>query len=313
MKIAILGATSQIAKDLICQWSLLNQKYELSLFARRIDVVGEFVQRLKWQRSIVIHHLDDFASSTENYDAIINFIGFGDPSRIANNLNVIMQVTHYYDEIVMCYLEKHQECRYLFLSSGAVYGNVFFEPVNEKTDSRISINNIMPHDFYSMAKLYAEVRHRVNNNYTIIDIRVFNIFSRNQDLDARFFITDIVRSIRDRTVLVVSPDTIVRDYLHPSDFQQLIDIFLLKDKHINMAVDCYSKSSIDKFELLDALVDRYGLHWKLDPDMPIVNATGSKKNYFTENKIAKKLGYVPHYSSLDTICTEIDALFNITG
>ena len=99
-------------------------------------------------------------------------------------------------------MQVHPACRYLFLSSGAAYGSSFNEPANmEIRQPVVAINDLSPHEWYGVAKLHAECRHRSHPELPIIDIRVFNYFSRTQDISARFLITDILRAIRDKTVL----------------------------------------------------------------------------------------------------------------
>jgi len=111
------------------------------------------------------------------------------------------------------YVQLYPQCRYLFLSSGAAYGCSFEATVDENTSAVIAINNFQSQDWYGVAKLHAECRHRSHPELPIIDIRVFNYFSRSQDISARFLITDILRAIRDKTVLKTSSDYIVRDFI----------------------------------------------------------------------------------------------------
>ncbi|MCX7100863.1 MAG: NAD-dependent epimerase/dehydratase family protein, partial [Methylobacter sp.] len=138
----------------------------------------------------------------------------------------IFDVTLKYDEITLNYVRQYPQCRYLFLSSGAAYGLSFDTPVDENTKAVVAINNLQPQEWYAVAKLHAECRHRSHPELPIIDIRVFNYFSRTQDISARFLITDILRAIRDKTVLKTSSDFIMRDFIHPTDFYKLVSALL---------------------------------------------------------------------------------------
>lgn len=308
MKIAVLGATSQIAQDLLRQWKKNNKNYDLALYSRRADVVSEFMNEIAWEQPFVSLLIADFQHTEESFDAIINFIGHGKPGSIVASATEIMKVTAHYDDIVMRYLYSHHDCKYLFLSSGSVYGSIFDQPVSNDSTACVPINNITSRNAYSIAKLYAEAKHRLNNTNTIIDIRVFNIFSRYQNLNSGFFITDIVRAIRDNTILNVSPDHMVRDFLHPDDFFRLIDVLLGLKVKTNTSVDCYSKEPVDKITLLEYCSTMYGLMWRYDKEYVVINSTGGKSNYYSKNKKAEHFGYHPLFSSLDTISTEIDAL-----
>ena len=85
MKIAILGATSQIAKDLVLAFSKQDH-HELVLFARRPEIVMQWLASVGLLERCVI---SDFAafSADEHFDAIINFVGVGDPSSGNGRIN----------------------------------------------------------------------------------------------------------------------------------------------------------------------------------------------------------------------------------
>lgn len=104
------------------------------------------------------------------------------------------------------------------MSSGAAYGEAFNEPVNKNTKAIININNLKQKDWYAVAKLHAECHHRTLSHISIVDIRIFNYFSHTQDMESRFLITDITRAINSKEILNTSAESIVRDYISPSDF-----------------------------------------------------------------------------------------------
>lgn len=304
MRIAILGATSQIARDLIVSFSAEEDKY-LHLFARSPDKV------VNWLPSVGLserYPVDDFSGfSKQEFDAIINFVGIGNPAQALVMGNSIFDITLCFDEMVLDYLRIHPTCRYLFLSSGAAYGASFNEPANRDTPAVIAINNLAPHEWYGVAKLHAECRHRSHPELPIIDIRVFNYFSCTQDISARFLIADILRAIRDRTVLKTSPDYIVRDFLHPSDFYNLVSVLLSAPSN-NAAVDCYSRAPIDKPNLLAAMQKEFGLQYETTEAATSVNATGGKPHYYSLNTRAGDFGYQPVMTSLEGLLQEATAI-----
>ena len=306
MKIAILGATSQIARDLIVSFSSEENK-QLHLFARRPDDVT------KWLKSVGLSErylVDDFAVFGEQeFDAVINFVGVGNPAQALAMGRTIFDITLRFDELVLSYLQTHPTCRYLFLSSGAAYGSVFNEPANHNTPAIVAINSLAPHEWYGVAKLHAECRHRAQPELAIIDIRVFNYFSHTQNIDARFLITDILRAIRDKTVLKTSSDFIVRDFLHPSDFYQLVSL-LLAAPAVNTVVDCYSLAPIDKPSLLNAMQEKFGLQYETTKAIASVNATGSKSHYYSLNNRAADFGYQPSLTSLEGVVIETSKILS---
>lgn len=302
MHIAILGATSQIAKDLILSLST-NSHYKLTLFARRPDVVKQWLDSVGLAVQHLVNSLDNF-SIEKKFDALLNFVGIGNPAQAALMGASIFDITLKYDDLSLNYIRHHPECRYLFLSSGATYGASFNEPVNRQSKAMISINDLLPQDWYAVAKLYAECRHRSLLDFSIIDIRVFNYFSCTQDMSARFFICDILRSIVDKSVLKTSSEYIVRDYLHPADFYQLISS-LLSAPATNAVVDCYSLAPTSKLDLLSFLQERFGLCYEFSDANTSVNATGSKPYYYSLNTRAADFGYQPTMTSLQGIENEV--------
>lgn len=300
MRIAILGATSQIARDLIVSFSGTTNS-QLHLFARRPDEVTKWLAFTGLSGRYPVEEFSGFAK--QEFDAVINFVGVGNPAQAMAMGNSIFDVTLRFDEMVLEYLRTHPACRYLFLSSGAAYGAIFNKPATRDTSAVVAINNLAPHEWYGMAKLHAECRHRSHPELPIIDIRVFNYFSRTQDLSARFLITDILRAIRDKTVLKTSSDYIVRDFLHPSDFYNLVSA-LLSAPSANAAVDCYSRAPIDKPNLLAAMQNEFGLRCEITEANASVNATGGKPYYYSLNTRAADFGYQPAMTSLEGIIAE---------
>jgi nucleoside-diphosphate-sugar epimerase len=306
MKIGILGSTSQIAKDLIFLF-LTNTENNLHLFARRPDDVRNWLNNTGLSDRYLI---DDFSAfGIQEFDVIINFVGVGNPEKAAAMGASIFDVTLQYDELALNYLREHPVCRYIFLSSGAAYGPNFDEPVNAETKAIVDINKLQPQDWYGISKFHAECRHRSLPHLSIVDLRVFNYFSHMQDLEAKFFITDIVRAIRDKAVLKISDDYMVRDYIGPADFYQLVNK-ILTSPATNIAVDCYSKSPIDKITLIEIMHFKFGLRYELVKIADTVNATGIKSNYYSLNKRAENFGYQPILSSADVIQTECQFMLN---
>ena len=120
MRIAIFGATSQIAKDLVLSFAA-QSGHELVLYARRLEVVS------RWLKSSGLagqYAVADFAAfnADAHFDAILNFVGVGNPAQAAAMGASIFDVTLKYDEMALDYVRQHPNCRYIFLSSGAAYG-----------------------------------------------------------------------------------------------------------------------------------------------------------------------------------------------
>ena len=298
MKIAIFGATSEIAKDLILSFAS-NDSNDLTLFARRPDIVEQWLGFVGLEERFRTLDFDAFDSSMK-FDAILNFVGVGDLAKAQEMGAAIVEVTERYDNLALNYLTLHPECKYIFMSSGAAYGTNFSEPATEDTQALIPINHIKADNFYAIAKILAELRHRSLFGLNIVDVRIFNYIGRTQNLNSGYLIADVINAIKNKALLLTSSENIVRDYLSPADFHQIIQKTLLAPS-INTAIDCYSKSPISKFQMLSVLQDRFDLRYELSPVNVGINATGAKFNYYSLNHLAEQFGYIPSLDSITSI------------
>ncbi|KQV47553.1 MULTISPECIES: NAD(P)-dependent oxidoreductase [unclassified Duganella] len=297
-RVAILGANSQIAKDLILSLAREGRR-DLLLYVRDQAAMRDWLAAR--QLDCAVHGYDSYGSAP--HEAVLNFVGVGDPQRAARMGGDIFAITQQYDDLALAGLRANPERRYLFLSSGAAYGSGFLQPAGPDTVASLAINHLAPQDYYAVAKLHAECKHRAMPDHAITDLRVFNYFSRSQDLAGRFFITDILRAIRDGQVLQASDSQMVRDYLHPDDFHRMVAC-VLDGAPGNLALDCYSRAPISKTELLSLMQQRFGLRYELAAGAAGVNATGGKPHYYSTQRLAAALGYQPAYSSAEGVAAE---------
>lgn len=301
MHIAILGATSQIAKDLILSFTEYSD-YELTLFSRRPEANSGWLISKGLLNKYPVMSFEEF-NINQHFDVLVNFVGVGNPAQAAAMGASIFDVTLKYDDLALGYLQSHPDCRYIFLSSGAAYGSSFDVPVDANTKAVIPINNLQPQDWYGVAKLHAECRHRSLTYLPIVDVRVFNYFSHTQDMDARFLITDIMRAIRDKTVLITSADHMLRDFIGPDDFYRLVNA-ILTSPATNDVVDSYSKAPIGKPTLLEVMCEQFGLKYEITETNMSMNATGKKPHYYSLNKRAADFGYEPKFTSIYALLVE---------
>lgn len=300
-KIAVLGATSHIAKGLIYNFNKKSEEYDLTLFARNIEKTKEFCNKEK----INTLNIKEFSSFDDGiYDVIINCVGAGTPTKLKELGGEIFEITEKYDNMCIEYINKRVETLYINLSSGAVYGKEFDKAISNETKVEIDINNLTGSDFYSLAKINSEAKHRAMDKYNIVDLRVFAYFSRFIDLDGKYLMTEIVNSIKENKVFRTTAVDIVRDYVHPEDFFSLVEK-CIEQKKINDVFDVYSLKPVTKFELLKGISESMSFNYEIDGELEFVNATGLKSTYYSENKKAEKIGYRPKYSSMESIKEEI--------
>lgn len=304
MRIALLGATSQIAKDLILSF-LGREEHELTLYGRRPEAIFAWLAPRRGARHYRVADLATF-DATHPFDAIINFVGISNPAAAIDMGAGILNVTSRVDNMAMAYLEHHPQCRYIFLSSGAAYCSKFDTPADLDTCCSIAINRLEDQDWYGLAKMHAECRHRARTKLSIVDLRVFSYFSRTQDISARFLLTDALRAIQNGTTLQTSAAQSFRDYLHPSDFHALVECVLAHPPS-NAALDCYTLGEVGKWTLLDTLQRQFSLRYEIAGPEAALNATGAKPHYYSKNRQAASYKYVPSMSSLDGVIKEVQA------
>jgi nucleoside-diphosphate-sugar epimerase len=309
-KIAVLGSTSHIAKGLIKNF-LEDGRFSMHLYTRSPDKVVGFLETLgkSTGNNYFVHEgYKDFLRSS--YDVIINCVGVGTLKKPGNNYSSYFMVTEKYDNLVIEYLLKNPNTLYVSFSSGAVYGREHSAPAEENTINEIRANKISPADYYAIARLNSEAKHRSFNNLKIIDLRIFSYFSRFIDLTDGYFITEVLNCISNHKVLITNNLNIVRDYIHPNDLFSIIRKCMDAGK-INAAFDVYSTRPVEKREILDYFSSEYGLKYETGQSPDQVSPTGSKEIYYSINTGATNIGYEPTFSSIDTIEQESKYILSI--
>lgn len=293
MQIAIVGASSYIAKDLILSY---NDEHELFLFCRRPDEMRTFMQTAGLTKFSVHEYHEILTEKGWYLDAVLNFVGAGDPQHVINMGADIFRITEKYDGYALCFLRK-PETKYIFISSGAAYGNNFERPVTSTTPAIFPMTPTPSH-YYGLAKYQTECAHRLIDR-PIVDLRVYSYFSDTQNLSRRFMITDMLRAIKNNDWFKAHKNFMYRDYIGAVDFRQAVDAILVA-KPINRAFNCYSSAPIEKEELLELMSSRFGLRVEISNE-PLLIATGVKPYYYSIDRDLSKLGYIPTQSSLSSI------------
>lgn len=298
LNIAILGATGHIAKNLIVGLSS-SKRYELYLFARSMERLTSFLVENDITDKTHVFDYKQFQDSAA-YNVIINCIGIGNPQDLIHAPFSVFQITEQYDNMILQYLQMKPDTIYINLSSGATYGSDFASPATNNKLLDLNINRLSLKDYYGISKLHMEAKHRSLDDFRIVDLRIFGFFSSYIDLKSKFLLTEVIEHIWTRKVLNTSPENIIRDYVHPEDFLRLVECCM--DENIqNDVYDVYSLKPATKFEILDYFVREYGLKYEVKNSSLYDSVTGSKTNYYSINEKALNIGYLPSYTSLDSI------------
>jgi nucleoside-diphosphate-sugar epimerase len=304
MNIVIMGATSHISKGLIDRF-LHSGDDHLYLFARSADQIKQFLDGSGRPDNAHLTICTDYQAFTLfSYDVIINCVGVGTRNKHNFDFTRYFSVTEEFDGLGIGYLQdRNPGALYISFSSGAVYGRGFSTPPEEGSVNSLQVNHIVPEDYYGIVRINAEAKHRAHRHLRIIDLRIFSYFSRYINLTDGYFITDVMQAILNKKVLVTDSTNIVRDYLHPDDLFGII-IKCIHAGKINQAIDVNSLRPVAKQEILDYFSLDYGLKYERRDRSENASATGAKYNYYSTCNRASLVGYVPRFSSMDTLKNE---------
>lgn len=306
--IAILGATGHIARSII--YSFKDEpNFILHLFTRSVEKTKAFTQEIGLL-NVPINTYDKFNDS--DYSCIINCVGIGNPSRLKSNPDEVFFLTEEMDLFVIKHLRVHPQTTYINFSSGAIYGTEFSMSAQNNSNANIAINDLKLSDFYGIAKINSEAKHRSLHDLNIIDLRIFGFYSQFIELDRPYLLTEVINSIITDKTFITSNINIVRDYIHPSDLAELVKR-CMEQKKMNTAFDIYSKEPISKFDMLDYFKSSYNFVYSIKQNSNIISVTGSKDNYFSDNKRLSLIGFEPRHTSLECISFITSAILKQYG
>jgi nucleoside-diphosphate-sugar epimerase len=298
--IGIFGSTGHISQNLI-SYFYKNNYGKLILFSRNKSKLKNIFKKYD-KNNFIYETYSNFPKYT--FDVIINCIGEANPA--SNYSAKYFDDVNYYDDKIIYYIQKYPKTLYLNFSSGIVYGKDFTNPVTDKRNTLLDLDEFHSDDFYAFSKIYSELKHRTYPDLNIIDLRIFSFFSRHIDLKYKFLITELINSIKNNTIFYTDDNDIVRDYIHPFDLYSIVTNCIDK-KDSNVAIDVKSKKPISKFQLLDYLKKQYNLKFEIKNKNFL--STELKTNYFSKSKkLHKLLNFTPKFSSLDSFKDELDFL-----
>lgn len=305
----MLGATGHVARNLMVHLGAAAN-LELLLYARRPEAVAAFLQQWPCAATCTPQRIEDLG--VEPIDAVINCVGLGDPATVSGAGVAVYELTDRFESLVMGHLQLHPEVRYIDFSSGAVYGTAFTAPAGDDTPAVVPVNHIGPEHHYGIAKLGAEARHRAAADLAIVDLRLFGLFSRFVDPNARYLMNDVVGCLLDGTELVTGPDDIWRDYVHPVDLAALVRAVLATDP-LNDVFDVASAAPVSKFELLERFARQHGLKYAVDESLVLPAATGAKTHYYSTSVRAERIGHHPRFTAMEALVEEVAAILSREG
>jgi len=311
MRIAILGAGSHIAKNIIYHHSIFGDRCSFDLFTREPDRCEEFMARSvrKGFNDIQYRITNSYANlNGQNYDAIINCVGVGRIRGNYFNYSQYFEVYEYYDNFVIEYLKKNRKCKYISLSSGSVYGCSFDDPVIDNANCTLSVNYLDRTKYFSVAKIYSEAKHRSYEHLQIVDLRVFGFFSRFYNPSDGYLVNQLAEAARNNHKFVTDKYDIYRDYVDPIDLVDVIYKILDRSDHINMSIDICSSEAVSKMRLVQYFVDKYGVDVEYLNQCRERSSTGDKQHYYSVRPRPFFL-HKPSISSLEVVEREFMCIY----
>ena len=297
MRTVIIGGTSHIARALT---PFFREKGDdLCLFARRPEALKDLDVRVE----------SDFSRLPElKYDLLINCIGAGTPNLIRENPHLWFSVLERFDNLALDSLEqKNPDALYVHFSSGAVYDRDARGPVGEESFKTIFPNRLTMEQWYPVAQLYSEAKHRSLPALRILDLRIFSFFSRFINLESGYFMTELVKALVEKRPFATTRQEIVRDFPAPADLAALIRRAAELPK-LNTAWDVRSAKSVSKSEILRAFAEKFSLRFEY-ADLRESSPNGNAEIYFSASRRAGEMtGAAPRFTSLETLLAESEAL-----
>ena len=205
-----------MGKNLI-SFFIKNNDFKIFLFSRDIKKFESL--KMIFSDTMSFNTYDDFGKN--EYDVIINCAGISNPNTFEKNSRSIFDIAEFYDTMVLDYLKNFPTTLYINLSSGAVFSGEFDKPVDDSSTYKFDVNGINKGEMYSISKMYLESKHRSLPDLNIVDLRIFGFFSRFIDVNAGFFMSELLQALKNKSEFVTDKKDFVRDYVNPNDFYDL--------------------------------------------------------------------------------------------
>ena len=281
-RISILGANSQIAKSLI---PLFKKNFLIDLYSRKKIIFKD--------KNITTYKFNEFPQN-KNIVAVINCAGPGDP-KVHRNKKNIFKIFDTIDNNILRYIEDNQKIKYINISTGVV--------LNIKKMSNILTKNNFD---YVNTKLYLERKHRLLKNLKIYDLRIFGFFSRYISLNAGFFLSQVLKSLKNDKILLVDSVNNSRDYIGGYDLYKFIKKLINKN-FSNSAFNLLSKKKASKFDILKFYKKKYKLKFIIYNKK---NSSKSNSKSLINSNIKKSIHFKPKYDSFKLIKEETKHKYN---
>jgi len=278
-RVALIGANSQVSRSIIPN---LKKSFLLDIYSKKPYQSKD--------KSFKKYKIQNFPIN-KNIVAVINAEGPGDP-KVHKNTKNIFKLFNNLDNKILKFISKNPKIKYINISSGIVLNVSKLSKNKNKYD-------------YANTKFYLEKKHRGYKNLKIYDLRVFGFFSRFISPEAGYFLSEILKSLKEKSILNVDSYNNVNDFIGGYDLSNFIKI-LINGNFTNRYFNLLSKKRSKKFEILKFFKKYYGLKFTINKSL-ILNRK-YKKIKLINKKFANSSTFKPKYSSMSLIKKEVKVL-----
>lgn len=292
MKIIIIGSKGFIGSHAVRYFSAAHEVWGADI---QNDDAGNYFKLDKTQ--------SDFEAifQSQQFDICINASGNGSVPISINQpvfdfeLNVLNTVK------LLDALRLHNpQCKYINMSSAAVYGNPKKMPVTENT-------HLLPLSPYGWHKLYSEQiskEYYYLNNLQTINLRLFSVYGPN--LRKQLFWDIYQKCLRSNTIELFGSGNETRDFIYIDDLMiainAIIDRGLFNGESINIAtgiessikeaatIFCRSVDSAIKVRFNNIVKPGDPLHWRAD--ISVLKQFGFEPKTFIDEGLKKTVKWL---------------------
>lgn len=258
LSVLVFGASSQIARDTIDN-NWLNEIAcdRIVLFGRSVPQLESYYEHLiDSRRQVKCATYNDWFNYSNIFQPAIalNFVGRGSPKSVSALDKEFLLQTDRLDRLLIDWAEQSSERKYIYFSSGAVYGSLIGQQGVTFADL---VSAIDTSDIYRKSKLNAEDNHS-RSKAKIIDLRIFCYCPKQWSAKSDFFVDQLISHIKSCDVMTIDPRDFKRDFCDYEAVRQALQHLITRVD--GGRYDISSSQPISKLELLKSLAIPFGLN-----------------------------------------------------
>jgi len=279
-KVLVIGSRGFIGRHLM---NFYLQDPSVKVFGA--DVMVDYREENYFQVSV---ENADFKALFQDhtYSLCVNCSGAASvPDSLKNPARDFVLNTYNVQKILDAIRLLSPKCRFINLSSAAVYGNPAALPIQEKQ----ALNPVSPYGFH---KLYAERLCEEYHRFFGLDTCSIRIFSAyGEGLYKQLFYDLYRKTISGERIDLFGTGKESRDFIHVSDIVKVIDLVRKKG---TFAGECLNVANGEEWRIEDVVKIFYSnFSQKIDFNFSGKGRKGDPSNWVADISAIKQLGYSP--------------------